>query len=169
MKRKPGPITQKRRKDADEESSSVKKSITETKLKKEIQRIHIGNTKRSCAHRKADDFASVLVAKEKGYKAGESTDPANAATTNTQVAEINENAPLAPGQAVDDANASEIVPPSDPPPPPQQVTRPDKLQSKRKITFNVNPMQRASSGTTARLAEFMTFVPTPGFKPPTTK
>ncbi|XP_025684822.1 uncharacterized protein [Arachis hypogaea] len=128
-----------------------------------------GNTKRSCAHRKADDFASVLVAKEKGYKAGESTDPANAATTNTQVAEINENAPLAPGQAVDDANASEIVPPSDPPPPPQQVTRPDKLQSKRKITFNVNPMQRASSGTTARLAEFMTFVPTPGFKPPTTK
>ncbi|RYR73108.1 hypothetical protein Ahy_A02g007418 [Arachis hypogaea] len=197
MKRKPGPIIQKRRKDADEEPSSVKKSKTETKLKRKYKEFTCtycgtrGHTKRSCSHRKADDLASALVsaaaavvAKEKGSKAGETRDPANAATSNTQPAEINENAPLAPGEGVDDANASEIdltqptysqpenqeqVPPSDPPPPPQQVTRPDKLQSKRKKIFNVDPMQGATSGTAARLAEFMTFVPTPGFKPPTTK
>ncbi|RYQ98973.1 hypothetical protein Ahy_B07g086815 [Arachis hypogaea] len=181
------PITQKRRKNADEESSSVKKSKTETKVKRKYKEFTCtycgtrGHTKRSCAHRKADDLASALVnaaaavvAKEKGSKAGEGTDPANAATTNTQAAEINENASLAPGQAIADANASEIVltqptysqpknqeqvPPSDPPPPPQQVTRPHKLQSKRKTTFNVDPMHGASSGTAARLAEFMTFVP----------
>ncbi|RYR00220.1 hypothetical protein Ahy_B07g088326 [Arachis hypogaea] len=159
MKRKPGPIIQKRRKDGDEEPSSVKKSKTETKLKRKYKEFTCtycgtrGHTKRSCSHRKADDLASALVsaaaavvAKEKGSKAGETRDPANAATSNTQAAEINKNAPLAPGEGVDDANASEIdltqptysqpenqeqVPPSDPPPPPQQVTRPDKLQSKR--------------------------------------
>ncbi|RYR27995.1 hypothetical protein Ahy_B01g052076 [Arachis hypogaea] len=118
----PGPITQKRQKDADEESSSVKKSKTETKLKRKYKEFTCtycgtrGQTKRSCAHRKADDLASALVnaaaavvAKEKGSNSGEGTDPANAATTNTQAAEINENAPLALGQAVADANASEIV------------------------------------------------------------
>nr|XP_025625162.1 uncharacterized protein LOC112717306 [Arachis hypogaea] len=50
-----------------------------------------------------------------------------------------------------------LVPPSDPPPPPQQVTRPHKLQSKRKITFNVDPMQGASSETATRLAEVICF------------
>nr|XP_025610317.1 uncharacterized protein LOC112703194 [Arachis hypogaea] len=120
MKRKLG-RTQKRWKDDDEEPSSVKKSKTETKLKRKYQEFTCtycgtrGHTKRSCTHRKADDLASALVnvaaavvAKEKGSKAGETKDPANAATTNTQTAEINENAPLAPGQAVDDANTSEI-------------------------------------------------------------
>ncbi|XP_015954627.1 uncharacterized protein LOC107478987 [Arachis duranensis] len=197
MKRKPRSTIQKRWKDADEEPSSVKKSKTETKLKRKYKEFTCtyygtrGHTKRSCFHRKVDDLASALVsaaaavvAKEKGSKARETRDPANAATSNTQPAEINENAPLAPGEGVDDANASEIdltqptysqpenqeqVPPSDPPPPPQQVTRPDKLQSKRKKIFSVDPMQGATSGTAARLAEFMTFVPTPGFKPPTTK
>ncbi|RYR56187.1 hypothetical protein Ahy_A05g021950 [Arachis hypogaea] len=79
IRKKPGPLKQKRRKDADEEPSESKKSKTDaTKLPKKYKESSFaycgtkGHTKRSCSHRKADDIAAALataatavVAKEK--------------------------------------------------------------------------------------------------------
>ncbi|RYR31774.1 hypothetical protein Ahy_B01g056676 [Arachis hypogaea] len=56
---------------------------------------------------------------------------------------------------------------------PIQPTRPNKLPPKRRsqhsTAANMDPMQGASSGTAARLAGVMRFVPTPGFIPPRKK
>ncbi|RYR32407.1 hypothetical protein Ahy_A10g046981 [Arachis hypogaea] len=61
----------------------------------------------------------------------------------------------------------------------QHNARPPKLTTKRMVSqpsstppatnVPVDPMQGASSGTATRLASFMKFVPTPGFKPPRKK
>ncbi|RYR04781.1 hypothetical protein Ahy_B06g084557 [Arachis hypogaea] len=60
------------------------------------------------------------------------------------------------------------------PPPPPPTKRPDKLPTKRRnsplpVTASVDPMQGASAATSFRLANFLKFVPTPGFKPPRKK
>ncbi|QHO57116.1 uncharacterized protein DS421_3g79530 [Arachis hypogaea] len=61
----------------------------------------------------------------------------------------------------------------------QHNARPPKLTTKRMVSqpsstppatnVLVDPIQGASSGTATRLASFMKFVPTPGFKPPRKK
>ncbi|MED6208196.1 hypothetical protein PIB30_042853 [Stylosanthes scabra] len=63
IKRKPGPLKTKRRKDANEEPSSSKKPKSTTNLKRQYKEFTCaycsakGHTKRSCKHRKADDAA----------------------------------------------------------------------------------------------------------------
>ncbi|XP_052109654.1 uncharacterized protein LOC110275608 [Arachis duranensis] len=93
-RRMPGNFKKKRRKDADEEPSSSKKSKTATKLKRIYKEFTCtycgvkGHTKRSCAHRKADDIASALaaaaaavVAKSKSQDGASANAPDDAATT----------------------------------------------------------------------------------------
>ncbi|MED6120264.1 hypothetical protein PIB30_019247 [Stylosanthes scabra] len=57
---------------------------------------------------------------------------------------------------------------------PSPMTRPDKLPLRRKATQpqhhpHMDPMQRASAGTTKRLSEIIKTMPTPGFIPPRKK
>ncbi|RYQ82811.1 hypothetical protein Ahy_B10g101379 [Arachis hypogaea] len=53
--------------------------------------------------------------------------------------------------------------------------RPSKLQTRRRSStppsgsITMDPLQGASSATSFRLANFLKFVPTPGFKPPRKK
>ncbi|RYR07903.1 hypothetical protein Ahy_B05g075396 [Arachis hypogaea] len=84
---KPGPLKQKRRKDADEEPSGSKKSKTDaTKLPRKYKEFSCaycgtkGHTKRSCSHRKADDIAAALAATAAAVIAKEKQKGANAAT-----------------------------------------------------------------------------------------
>ncbi|RYR28081.1 hypothetical protein Ahy_B01g052186 [Arachis hypogaea] len=162
-------LTEKRRKDANEEPSNNKKAKTSTKLKRQYKKFTCtycdtkGHTKRSCSHKKADDIASALaattaavVASSKVANVGVIPGTTNAVTSNPQPGEVEANTLDAPLENVTR------------PPPPQQLTRPEKLPPKKK-TSKVDPMQAASSGIAAHLAEFMKFVPTLGFKPPRKK
>ncbi|RYQ96499.1 hypothetical protein Ahy_B08g092259 [Arachis hypogaea] len=194
IRRKPGPLKKKRRKDADEEPSGSKKSKRDaTKLARKYKEFSCaycgtkGHMKRSCSHRKADDIAAALTAaaatviakkKEKGSNTNETIegqssqdgeeegDPVPATDVATSEAPTNVNAP------------SEIVlsqtPFSQPDNGDQEqvtpATRPNKLQPKRKAfpvpgSASVDPLQGVSAGTSLRMAEFMKFVPTPGVKP----
>ncbi|RYR28684.1 hypothetical protein Ahy_B01g052834 [Arachis hypogaea] len=137
-------LKKKKRKDTDDEPSSSKKSKTATKLNRIYKEFTCtycgvkGHTKRSCAHRKADDIACALaaaaaavVAKSKSQDGANANVPIDVATT-------------AGIQTVDDPQTSKIditQPTISQPqiieqvrPPPPLLTRMDKLPHKRRVT-----------------------------------
>ncbi|XP_020979666.1 uncharacterized protein LOC110272142 [Arachis ipaensis] len=204
VKRKPGTLTKKRRKYADEEPSGSKKQKSATKLNRNTCTYcgTKGHTKRSCSHRKADDEAIAQATAAAEAAAVANTGKAAAVANTGDAADVgadghNGNTASNDGHVVandigndagnnanNDTAASEveITQPSYSQPlinevvaplVPIQPTRPNKLPPKRRsqhsTAANMDPMQGASSGTAARLAGVMRFVPTPGFIPPRKK
>ncbi|RYR26631.1 hypothetical protein Ahy_B02g060907 isoform A [Arachis hypogaea] len=169
--------SQKRRKDADEESSGSKKSKTDaTKLPRKYKEFSCaycgtkGHTKRSCSYKKVDDVAAalaaaaaVVIAKEKEKGANAATNVAtSAAPTNSPSEIVLSQTPFSqPDNGDQEQVEIQYV---------TSATRPNKLQPKRKASpapgsSSVDPLQGANAGTSLRMAEFMKFVPTPGVKP----
>ncbi|MED6142358.1 hypothetical protein PIB30_112842, partial [Stylosanthes scabra] len=64
FKRKPGPLTKKRRKDADEGNTGTKKNKQDGGLKRKLRQFSChycgskGHTKRGCSKKRADDVAA---------------------------------------------------------------------------------------------------------------
>ncbi|RYR10979.1 hypothetical protein Ahy_B05g079470 [Arachis hypogaea] len=173
IKRKPGKLTTKRRKDADEARQLKPFTCTYCGIK--------GHTKKGCKKKRADELAAaataVAAAKSKIVPAGNT--PAAEAMNTTNVAPQVDETPLG-GTQVDEATEIDLSQPNyggtqyEAPPPPTTTKRPDKLLTKRRnsptpVIASVNPMQGASAATSSRLANFLKFVPTPGFKPPKKK
>ncbi|RYQ92466.1 hypothetical protein Ahy_B09g098700 [Arachis hypogaea] len=167
-KKKPGPVTKKRRKDADEGNEGSKKSK--------------GHTKRGCPKKRAADVAQALA------DAAAKTKPTKQAPTQAPPDAPAQDPPEAPSQVAPEAPAQPPAPveidlsqpnysdaqqsqhsQEDPP------ARPSKLQTRRRSStppsgsITVDPLQGASSATSSRLANFLKFVPTPDFKPPRKK
>ncbi|MED6167208.1 hypothetical protein PIB30_000459 [Stylosanthes scabra] len=163
IKRKPGPLKTKRRKEASEEPSSSKKPKSTTNLKRQYKEFTCaycgakGHTKRSCKHRKTDDAAVAAAT------------TADAATTDG-AANLHETLQSEIDLTQPSYSQTDQVPHPDQPAPQTapQVGRPDKLPPKRKVP-PVDPMQGASAGTTSPLQDVYKMIPTPGFKPPRMK
>ncbi|RYR07974.1 hypothetical protein Ahy_B05g075480 [Arachis hypogaea] len=204
-KKKPGPLTKKRRKDADEGNGGSKKSNVTGTLKRQLKPftckycLQKGHTKRGCPKKRAADIAQALA---------DAAAAAAAAVAKTKPTE-QENAVQAPTQAPPDTpaqahpqapfQAAPEAPAQAPAPVDAQVVeidlsqpnysdaqqsqhsqedppaRPSKLQTRRRSStppsgsITMDPLQGASSATSSRLANFLKFVPTPGFKPPRKK
>ncbi|MED6175644.1 hypothetical protein PIB30_116758 [Stylosanthes scabra] len=167
VKRKPGPLKKKRRKDANEGPSGNKKPKNDTNLKRQLKEFSCtycgtkGHTKRSCSHKKADDAdvaaaAAANAATSAANVAANVVAPAANATA-PQPSEINLTQPT-----YSQPEITEQVPPSELP----HVSRPEKLAPKRITQPIIDPMQGCSSGTASRMQSIWKFVPTPGFKPP---
>ncbi|MED6112904.1 hypothetical protein PIB30_066055 [Stylosanthes scabra] len=119
-----------------------------------------GHTKRCCPKKKLDDVAAAATTDGHTPTNGIHHDPVSTAAD----APPNVSAPtMAPQHA-----------------PPIASARPEKLPTKRRSspppgTYNLDPMQGASSGTSARFSNIFQYVatpgflPTPGFKPPRKK
>ncbi|XP_020981334.1 uncharacterized protein LOC110272927 [Arachis duranensis] len=188
IKRKPGKLTNKRRKDADEGPSVNKKAKQTVTLKRQLKPFTCtycgvkGHTKRGCKQKRADELAAALVAaaaavaasKDKATATGST--PAPEATNSTNPA--TSAADIPPPVSGPQAEEVELSQPSyggtqdEAPPPP--ATRPPKLPTKRKttpqpVTSSVDPMQGATAATASRLERFMKMVPTPQFKAPRKK
>ncbi|XP_020959110.1 uncharacterized protein LOC110262722 [Arachis ipaensis] len=196
FKKKPGPLTKKRRKDADEEPSGGKKE--RKKMKRIYQKGHCrycgesGHTKRNCGKRAADEVAAAA-AKAAAAEAAAVQPPAanggEASVVPEAPTEIQLEASQPPLSQTDDSQ--EVLPP---------LVRPPKLPPKRKSSKQekatpgssfqaattppaatppattqpttlppAHPMQGASQGTVTRLFNFMKFVPNSGFRPPRNK
>ncbi|RYR11189.1 hypothetical protein Ahy_B05g079660 [Arachis hypogaea] len=181
IKRKPGKLTTKRRKDADEGTSGNKKPKQIVTLKRQLKPFTCtycrvkGHTKRGfdeLAAALAAAAAAIAAAKSKSTQTG-STPVAEASNT-TNIAPQVVDAPPAPATEIDLSQPNYGGTQDEAPAPPPPTKRPDKLQTKRRnspppVTASVDPMQGASAATSFRLANFLKFVPTPGFKPPRKK
>ncbi|RYR30901.1 hypothetical protein Ahy_B01g055689 [Arachis hypogaea] len=188
IKRKPGKLTTKRRKDADKGPSVNKKSKQTVTLKRQLKPFTCtycgvkGHTKRGCKQKRADELAAALAIAAAAVAASK----AKATPTGSTLAAEASNTATPGPQAVDipppvSAPQAEEVELSQPSyggtqdeAPPLTTTRPPKLPTKRRtspqpVTTSVDPMQRASAATSSRLARFMKFVPTPQFKAPRKK
>ncbi|RYR32878.1 hypothetical protein Ahy_A10g047403 [Arachis hypogaea] len=195
IKRKPEKLTTKRRKDADEGTSENKKPKGTVTLKRQLKPFTCtycgikGHTKRGCKKKRADELAAA-VTKSK-IVPNEST-PASEAMNTTNVTpqvdeappgvvvqnhaqvEVTDNLPPPPVATEIDLSQPNYGVTQDKAPPLPPTTRPDKLLTKRRnspspVTASVDPMQGASAATSFRLANFLKFIPTPGFKPPRKK
>ncbi|MED6112271.1 hypothetical protein PIB30_060204 [Stylosanthes scabra] len=145
VKRKPGCLQKKRKKDADEKDSGSKKPKDQTKMSMKYR-----------------EFTS---AKNAGNKP-----PANEVDINHQqqppVTEIDITQPNYSQPLMMEEKPTA--------PDPTTRTRPDKLPLKRRPTQptqypNMDPMQGASAGTAKRMSEIIKLIPTPGFIPPRKK
>ncbi|XP_057747864.1 uncharacterized protein LOC130967058 [Arachis stenosperma] len=190
-KKKPGPVTKKRRKDADEGNEGSKKSKVTGTLKRQLKPftckycLQKGHTKRGCPKKRAADITQALA---DAAAAAAKTKPTEQAHTEAPPDAPAPAPPEAPSQAAPEAPAQPPAPveidlsqqnysdaqqsqhsQEDPP------ARPSKLQTRRRSStppsgsITVDPLQGASSATSSRLANFLKFVPTPGFKPPRKK
>ncbi|MED6115697.1 hypothetical protein PIB30_093172 [Stylosanthes scabra] len=171
VKRKPGCLQKKRRKDKDERPSGTKKQKDQTKMNRKYREFTCtycgkkSHTKRSCLHKKNNDAECAAIAAVAAAKKGEGSnqndqnevggsEPAAAATAATEVELIQPNFE----QPMIDGNG----------------TRPDKLPLKRRATQpqaspSMDPLQGASAGTARMMSEIIKLIPTPGFKPPRKK
>ncbi|MED6171945.1 hypothetical protein PIB30_045638, partial [Stylosanthes scabra] len=176
IKRKPGRLKTKRRKDVDEGPSGSKKAKNTTNLKQQYKEFTCAysdvrsHTKRSCKHRKADDATIAQAA---------ATAASAAAQQGTDAAAHGDEAS---GPNLEQVLQSEIdltqpsysqpdqVQHPNPPTPNTvpQVARPNKLPPKRKLPL-VDQMQGASARTTSRLQSIYKMIPTLGFQPPRKK
>ncbi|MED6134499.1 hypothetical protein PIB30_037549 [Stylosanthes scabra] len=173
VKRGPGCLKKKRRKDADEGTSGSKNPKDSTKLSRKYREFTCtycgqkGHTKRSCIHRKNDDATCAeIAAAEAAKKQGSTSNPQ--AQTNAAAAE----------QEIDitqpDYSQPLIVEEEPTAPDAAPLARPDKLPLRRGATQpqqhpHMDPMQGASVGTTRRWADIIRTMPTPGFIPPRKK
>ncbi|RYR34663.1 hypothetical protein Ahy_A10g049646 [Arachis hypogaea] len=161
IKRKPGKLTTKRRKDADEGTSGNKKPKGAVTLKRQLKPSCCGGSQTVPA---------------------ESAPAAEATNTSNVAPQVDEAPPAVAVQIHAQVEVTEIDlsqpnyggTQDEVPPPTPQTTRPDKLPTKRKnspspVSASLDPMQGASAATSSRLANFLKFVPTPGFKPPRKK
>ncbi|RYQ83071.1 hypothetical protein Ahy_B10g101685 [Arachis hypogaea] len=176
IKRKPGKLTTKRRKDANEGTSGNKKAKPTI-----AKAVHLA-TPRGDIKKRADDVAAALAAAATVVAAAKSkttptrSTPAAAEASNTanELPQVVE----APSGAVDaaeiDLSQQNHGGTQDEALPAPTTKKPHKLPTKRRnspppITAYVDPMQGASVATSSRLVNFMKFVPTPGFKAPRKK
>ncbi|RYR62423.1 hypothetical protein Ahy_A04g019984 [Arachis hypogaea] len=154
-----------------------------------------GHTKRGCKKKRADELAAaaaaVAAAKSKSTPTG-STPTAEASNTTNVAPQVVEAPPGVAVQNHDQVEVTDNLSPAavateidlsqpnyggtqdEAPPPPPTTKRPDKLPTKRRnspppVTASIDPMQGASAATSSRLANFLKFIPTPGFKPPRKK
>ncbi|RYR19080.1 hypothetical protein Ahy_B03g063761 [Arachis hypogaea] len=189
IKRKPRKLTTKRRKDSDE--GTLKRQLMSFICNYYGVK---GHTKRGCKKKRADELAAALAAAAATVAAAKSkstptgSTPAAEASNTTNVApqvveappgvavqnhaqlEVTDNLPPAVATEIDLSQPNYGGTQDEAPLPPPPTKRPDKLPTKRRnspppVTASVDPMQGASTATSSRLANFLKFVPTPGFKP----
>ncbi|RYR22734.1 hypothetical protein Ahy_B03g068039 [Arachis hypogaea] len=199
IKRKPGNLQTKRRKDSDEDTSSSKKSKPVTALKSQLRPftckycLQKGHTKRGCEKKRAADAAQAAADAAAAAKAAEAATTTNTATatasasatatattTTTATATANVTINSAP---IGQASEIDISQPICSEPEDSQkftevtgepATRPAKLPARRRSppttpSTTLDPMKGASSTTALRFTNFLKFVPTPGFKHPRKK
>ncbi|XP_057718638.1 uncharacterized protein LOC130933129 [Arachis stenosperma] len=180
IRRRPGALTKKRRKDADEGNSGNKKAKPSGSLKRHLKPFTCrycwvkGHTKRGCSKKRLDEVdAAVAAAKAAADKAKTNAAPsASEAGPQPQTAAAPADEP--PAVEIDISQpiyegSQDIAGPAAPPP-----SRPQKFPTKRRSSpppqsIGVDPMQGASVATSSRLHNFMKFVPTPDFKAPRKK
>ncbi|RYR02557.1 hypothetical protein Ahy_B06g081352 [Arachis hypogaea] len=186
-KKKPGPLTKKRRKDADEGNEGSKKSKVTGTLKRQLKPftckycLQKGHTKRGCLKKRATDVVQAL------------TDAAAAAAAVAAKTKPTEQAPTqappdVPAQAPPEApfkllqkpllshlhqlrltSPSQTTPMHNSPNIVKRIHLQRRSSTPPSGSITVDPLQGASSATSFRLANFLKFVPTPGFKPPRKK
>ncbi|RYQ87733.1 hypothetical protein Ahy_B09g095269 [Arachis hypogaea] len=154
IRRRPGALTKKRRKDADEGNSGI------VGVK--------GHTKRGCSKKRLDEVVAAVAATKAAADKAKSNDAASASEAGPQPHTTAAPADKPSAVEIDisqpNYEGSQDIAGSAAPAP----SRPHKLPTKRRSS---PPPQSigASVATSFRLANFMKFVPTPGFKAPRKK
>ncbi|RYR55614.1 hypothetical protein Ahy_A06g030796 [Arachis hypogaea] len=190
IRRRRGALTKKRRKDADERNNGNKKAKPSGSLKRVLKPFTCrycgvkGHTKRGCSKKRLDEVAAAVAAakaaadKAKSKAASEAGPQPHTAASASQVGPQPHTAaapvdkPPAVEIEISQPNyegSHDIIGSAAPAP-----SMPDKLPTKRRSSpppqsICVNPMQGANEATSFRLANFMKFVPTPGFRAPRKK
>ncbi|RYQ99546.1 hypothetical protein Ahy_B07g087491 isoform A [Arachis hypogaea] len=203
IRRRPGALTKKRRKDVDEGNSGNKKAKPSGSLKRVLKPFTCrycgvkGHTKRGCSKKRLDEVAAAVAAAKAAADKAKSKAASEAGPEPHTVASATQAGPQ-PQTATSASNlgpqAHVAAAPVDKPPVVEieisqpnyegsqdiagstapAPSRPKKLPTKRRSSpppqsIRVDPMQGASEATSFRLANFMKFVQTPGFKAPRKK
>ncbi|RYQ83069.1 hypothetical protein Ahy_B10g101682 [Arachis hypogaea] len=180
IRRRPGALIKKRRKDADEGNSGNKKAKPSESLKRHLKPFICrycgvkGHTKRGCSKKRLDEVAVAVAAAKVAADKAKSNAVASASEAGPQP--HTSAAPVDKPPAVEieisqpNYEGSQDIAGFAAPAP----SRPEKLSTKRKSSpppqsIGVNPMQGANMATSFRLTSFMKFVPTPSFKAPKKK
>ncbi|RYR78052.1 hypothetical protein Ahy_A01g002786 [Arachis hypogaea] len=180
IRRRPGDLTKKGRKDADEGNGGNKKAKPSEKLKRHLKLFtcrYCGvkwHTKRGCSKKRLDEVAAGVAAAKAAANKAKSN-----ATASTSRAGLQPNAAAAlvdnpPTMEIEISQpnyegSQDIVGAAAPAP-----SRPEKLHTKRRSSpppqsISLDPMQGASVATSSRLDSFLKFVPTLGFQAPRKK
>ncbi|MED6169312.1 hypothetical protein PIB30_020292 [Stylosanthes scabra] len=180
VKRKPGCLQKKRRKDKDEGTSRTKKQNDQTKMNRKYREFSCaycgkkGHTKRSCLHRKNDDAECAAIAaaaddvakNAEGANQNQQNEVGGSQTTTAAATEVDLTPPnFSQPMPTEEEPSEELA---------GRATRPDKLPLKRIATQpqpapTMDPLQGASAGTARRMSDIIKLIPTPGFKPPRKK
>ncbi|RYR07923.1 hypothetical protein Ahy_B05g075422 [Arachis hypogaea] len=182
FKAKPGRPTKKRRRDKEEQPTGSK-----TKMKRKYNPIRcmycseIGHNKRSCAKKKAIEAEEHARQLQLQLALVAPTAEGAAPEATTVPAEPNPARSPTQTPTVIDVSQCDSIPPTQETQQEQLAARPSKLkvikgkariQSSPKATvaapvaISAETIKGTSSATAKKLADFMTFVPTPAFKPP---
>ncbi|RYR52658.1 hypothetical protein Ahy_A06g027542 [Arachis hypogaea] len=173
IKRKPGKLTTKRRKDADKGTSVNKKAKHTVTLKRQLKPFTCtyygvkGHTKRGCKQKRADELVAALTAAAATVAAFKAKASASGSTPATESSNTVTPGPPAadipPPVSASQAEEVELSQPNyggtqDETPPPT-TTRPPKLPTKRRtpqqpVTTSVDLMQGASAATSSRLESY---------------
>ncbi|RYR65839.1 hypothetical protein Ahy_A03g011759 [Arachis hypogaea] len=180
IKRRARAITKKRRKDADEGNSSNKKGKPTRNLKRHLKPFACrycgvkGDTKRGCSKKRLDEIAAALAAAKAAADKAKSNAaaPTSEAGPQPHIAAAPVDKPSVVEIEISQPNyeGSQDIAGSAAPAP----SRLEKLPTKRRSSLppqsiGVDLIQGASVATSFRFANFMKFVPTPGFKAPRKK
>ncbi|RYR02421.1 hypothetical protein Ahy_B06g081215 [Arachis hypogaea] len=180
IRRRPGALTKKRRKDVDEGNSGNKKAKPSGSLKRHLKPFTCrycgvkGHTMRGCSKKRLDEVAATIAATKAAADKAKSNAAASTSEAGPQphTAAAPVDKPPIVEIEISQPNyerSQDIVGSAAPAP-----SRPEKFPTKRRSSpppqsIGVDPMQGLSVATSFRLANFMKFVPTPGFKAPRKK